>query len=267
MKCLNILLASEFKKTGYNKWKCKNCNLEVSIIASEDEDDSEAADSPSTKTMMERMELLFLKHFEPFKQELREIKSNMKTMEKDIKLLKESHEDTWKVNNKNNKVLTEIGKRVSKLESGLDVNVNDIFRETEERKRRETCIIGYNIPESDKSTGAERQNDDKSKFIQLLPENCGIKTEEVKINRIGKVVDGKIRPVKIELPSRESVRMVLRSKLKEESIKFKHHLTITRRDKLKKLRNELKRREEDGEKDLIIRYKFGELFIDRNQNF
>lgn len=256
-------MALDFKKTGQNKWKCEKCKFEVSIIDLEDEKDDVVDVDVPMKSMMEQMERVLLKHFEPFKQELKEIKSNMKLMEKDIRNLKESYEDTKIVCQKNNKVLSDIGKRVSKLENNLDVNVNSIIHEIEERKRRETSTIGHNILESDKSSGVERQLDDKSRFIQLLPDECEIKNEDFKINRIGKATDRKIRPVKIELITKELARSVLRAKLKDDSVRLKSDLTSSQRDKLSKLRNELKMREEDGKKNLIIRYQSGEPFIDK----
>lgn len=129
------------------------CELEVSIVESEGEDDSYDEDSktPSRKMIMECMETLLCKHLEPFKTELRSIREDMKIMEKEIKTLKEVNSDAKKLGGKNNKELLELGKRMDKLEK-INPSVYDVVRVTEDRKRREDCVIGFNIPESKKIT-------------------------------------------------------------------------------------------------------------------
>lgn len=96
---------------------------------------------------------------------------------------------------KSNREIFDLGRRVMKLENSRNDNVNDIFQEAEERKRREKSIIGYNIPESEKNSGTDRQLEDNLKFIQLLPEQCRIRSEDVIIHRYGKTTEGRIRPV------------------------------------------------------------------------
>lgn len=49
-------------------------------------------------------------------------------------------------------------------------------------------------------------------------------------------------------------------------MQLKQDLTVMQREKLKRLRSELKRREEDGERDLFIRYKFGEPIIENDDD-
>lgn len=57
---------------------------------------------------------------------------------------------------KNSKSIVDIGRRLNKLESGK-FSVNKLCREAEERKRRESYLVGFNIRESDKLTGQERE--------------------------------------------------------------------------------------------------------------
>lgn len=102
--------------------------------------------------------------------------------------------------------------------------------------------------------------------MQLLPEDCAIDLDKIKVNRIGKMTDGKVRPVKIALQSKEQAKQVLRVKPKIDSGWFKPDLTRIQRNKLKGIHNELNSRQEAGEKNFIIRYKFGEPYIDKMDN-
>ena len=263
-------LALEFKKHGIVKWHCSSCDLEVSVVETEvvesDEVDSEDEDPPSMKAIMEGMEALLLKHLEPFKQELKDIKSNMKIMKENFKMLKDSNIDVKKACDNNSKILDDLGERVKKLEKNRP-DVNELFRESEDRKRREMCVIGFNIPESTKDTGIERQAEDKLKLLRLFHDDAGIELDDIRINRIGKASEGKTRPVKINLSSKEKARQVLTAKLKDETVRFKPDRTYMQREKLKMIKSELRKREEDGEKDLVIRYKFGDPVIETKEHF
>lgn len=79
--------------------------------------------------------------------------------------------------------------------------------------------------------------------------------------------EGKIRPVKINLPSKDKARQVLSAKLQDETIRFKPDRTYMQREKLKTVKKELRKREEEGEKDLVIRYKFGDPVIEKKEHF
>lgn len=263
-------LALDFKKSGINSWVCSSCKLEVSIVESEDEEcyDDEDSEVPSKKIIMECMETLLCKHLDPFKKELKSIREDMKTMEKDIRSLKEANSDVKKLGNKNDKGLVELGKRLDQLEK-INPSVNEVLRESKDRKRREDSIIGFNIPESKKDTGIDRQLEDKDRFKQLVSEDCEINFDKIKVNRIGKMVGDKARPLKIVLQSKEQARQVLKVKPKDGTVWFKPDLTrMHLRDKLREVRKELNSRQEAGESNLVIKYNFGEPYVDeKKENF
>lgn len=100
-----------------------------------------------------------------------------------------------------------------------------------------------------------------------LPNDCAIDLDKVKVNWKGKTAEGKAHPVKIALQSKEQVRQVLRVKPRDSNVWFKPDLTRMQRDKLKEIRKELNSRQEAGENNLIIKYNFGEPYIDKKNNF
>lgn len=146
-------LALEVKRTGVTKQYCNSCVLEVSIIELDDEDiDDDKNTAPSITAIMKGMEALLLKHLEPVKQELRDSRDNMMVLDTKIKALKVSNVDIKKMSDKNCKSMVDLEKRVTKLKM-INPDINKVFRETKHRKRRDSCVIGYNIPESDEYRG------------------------------------------------------------------------------------------------------------------
>lgn len=97
-------------------------------------------------------------------------------------MLKESNADVKKECDNNSKTLTDLGNRVKKLER-IKPDVNEFLRESVDRKRRETCVIGFNIPESTKDLGLERQAEDKVRVLQLFQDDGDIVLDDIRVNR------------------------------------------------------------------------------------
>lgn len=94
-----------------------------------------------------------------------------------------------------------------------------------------------------------------------MPKDCKIDIYKIKINRCSSV--NKTRPVKIDFLTREAAVMVMRAKPKVDTVRFKPDLTIAQRNRIKTVRQEIEKREQDGEISLVLKYRFGKLYITR----
>ena len=113
---------------------------------------------------------------------------------------------------------------------------NKLISELNDRKKRENNIIIYNAPESHSNQFLDRISHDKE-ILRKLVNCCGIDNEGlVRVSRLGKLVDGQMRPMLAVLSS---------SDIKKEI--FKNIKNITEREDLKNVRvsNDLTKRERE----------------------
>lgn len=127
-----------------------------------------------------------------------------------------------------------------------------IIQEIEERHSRSKNIIVVGLTE-----GTGTNVEDKSSVINIIENQLAIQCSNniVKVLRLGKYTPGKHRLLKICFDNPQLVKDILRNKLKSpHNIKIYSDQTPTQKNTLKELNRELSRRQESGEKDLIIKY-------------
>ena len=139
-------------------------------------------------------------------------------------------------------------------------NATDIVDEYLDCERRKPNLIIYGIPESSGSTPDERKLNDKTYFTDLVHSEFKLDNIEItKFVRLGKQIEGKIRPLLVTLMD-SYVRghllrnaKTLRNSSSHQNVYISPDLTPKEREINKLLREQLRRRKEAGESDLIIR--------------
>lgn len=134
-------LASTSKKHSH-KWVCSIClSAEVSIIVNEQDVEK------NNKTVIDKMEALFCKYFLPFKIEiektLTDIKSNISLVVEENQRLKEENQAMWNKLNQLERIYNTISNALSS---------EGVISEINERKRRESNVIAFNVSESRRQT-------------------------------------------------------------------------------------------------------------------
>ncbi len=146
------------------------------------------------------------------------------------------------------------------LESSVDDKIKTAIDDYRDREARKCNIILHNIPESCKETAKERVVEDLRRVDAIVEE--GLELEEYKIQsivRLGKRVDGKTRLTRVTFDTTKSKRDALSNAKKLFEIESWKRVFITpdlppqQRQKNRELRDELRRRLEEGESNLVIR--------------
>jgi len=129
------------------------------------------------------------------------------------------------------------------------------------RERRKMNLVIHGLPESSATSSSERQLADSNSFVGLVDSEFKISNLEIgKCFRLGKRKNDKPRPLLVMLTDISVKRQILRNaKLLRNSNSYKSvfispDLTQQEREVSKKLHNELKRRKQAGETNLIIKH-------------
>lgn len=127
--------------------------------------------------------------------------------------------------------------------------------ELEERQRRSNNIIVVGISEITEKNLKLRQEYDLLEIMKILKniyEDCPC---PVKTMRLGKYTYGIDRPIRVSFESTDTIKLILRNKFKlTGEVRVYADQTPSQRSYLKSVKDELLRRERDGESDLIIKY-------------
>lgn len=97
-------------------------------------------------------------------------------------------------------------------------------------------------------------------LLKDLFNDIGLNIQIIKAHRLGKSISNSPRPLKVSLPNASDTFLVLRfqNKLhgshKLPDIRFSSERSAKQREFMSNLREELRKRREKGEKDLIIKY-------------
>lgn len=151
-----------------------------------------------------------------------------------------------------------VDKAVSdKIRQGIAEEVRACLKETREREHRTANFMIFNSTESASEDNTERKEHDKT-AVKDICEAIGITSLDIKnIIRIGKKGD-KSRPIKVTVGDPKQQKEILKNakKLKNHpslgKIGLSPDLTADQRKERKALVEELDRRKEAGEDDLII---------------
>ncbi|CAH0551131.1 unnamed protein product [Brassicogethes aeneus] len=136
-----------------------------------------------------------------------------------------------------------------------------IIQEMSDRQNRQNNLIFYNVVELQGGNTGNKQAADTENVINILgrimPNNSIQNIRLVK--RLGKSSStGKPAPLKVEFETKDAVYAVLKNKykLKEDNspVQISTDKTAMERQHFKSILEELKQREENGDKDLFIKY-------------
>ena len=141
--------------------------------------------------------------------------------------------------------------------NGVTVPDFDPCSEMNERSVRAKNIIIFNMVESRSSNFKERIDHDKAHVISVLEKLAMDVNTSFKVFRIGKPGSGGGRPLKVVFNEQSMALQCLkrRKRLEGSNMAIKSDLTALQRNNLKKLHEELNRRKNSGELDLVISYR------------
>lgn len=137
------------------------------------------------------------------------------------------------------------------------LNSEDMMTEIHDRIERSKNVIitGISEPQSDGDMAKKREADlrEVNKIIQAIQPLC---PHPVKVIRLGRYDANKTRAVKVCYSTQETAKIILKNKssLKDSNIKIYSDQTPNQQRNMVKLREELRLRKENGEKNLIIKY-------------
>ena len=151
------------------------------------------------------------------------------------------------------------------MEAKMDAKIAELRRDQEEIEKRRTNLIIYEIAESISPDSGERKRDDEHK-VRSIFRKLQVQEPDVKsASRLGKKQKGNVRPVKVVFSSESNKKVIMNrvqslriSKQKEDAevlkdIHIAPDMTQRQREERRGLMKELVNREQEGEKDLVIR--------------
>lgn len=148
---------------------------------------------------------------------------------------------------------------------GADKKLSDeeIFSEIEERSRRANNLILLNLPESKEEPAAERKADDFARCVNTILSNAS--TSAVSCARLGKFDKDRIRPLRIVFSTHQQAVDTLRAYRFKGNLYLNRDLTPRQQNYSYLIRSEFKKRKEQGETDIILKYRNGIPTIIKNQ--
>lgn len=170
--------------------------------------------------------------------------SSLEDIKEDLKIIKENSSG---VSAKTNSI------DIERAVTAQGNNTNSVLYEMGERQKRSCNLMVFNLPEpTDKNT-----NEDLTKAKSLLEGLVGSPVDILKLTRIGKPNKNGHRSLRLTLQSNEDVLRLLRNKRKlnrSQAVFIEADLTSGQRNELNSLKAELRRRQQDGEVGLSLRY-------------
>lgn len=159
---------------------------------------------------------------------------------------------------------------VAAVVPSLSLDTGAILEEIVERERRASNVILVGIKESDSDNSSTRKLYDESNVNKILLDiNDGRDYAEkvVTVIRLGRREDGKHRPIKVVLKSRQDAVWILKNKSKaNKEVRVYDDKTPKQREELMQLRETLKIRQDNGEAGLTIKYVKGAPKIMHQKN-
>lgn len=189
----------------------------------------------------------------------------MKKLKEDIEILRLEINEL-----KNDKQQVIPQQRNPQLQHDTNIDSQQLITEVEERKRRAKNLIIYNIKESSKTIGAERQQEDNDTVKSTLAKISDVNTIDIKAFRIGKLDPTKTRPIRVVLNSEADVTTILKCKNKITNIpniKFASDRTKMQQEHLRNLIGKLNDMTAQGIADRKIKYVRGvPTIVDSSKN-
>lgn len=130
-----------------------------------------------------------------------------------------------------------------------------LILELQERSERAKNLVVTGITEINDKNYNTRGNHDIEEFMNLVTLVLGDCPKPSKSMRLGRYIPGKDRPLKICFDDGVTPKLLLKNKAKfPENIRIYYDQTPAQKNHLQTVKNELKKRLENGETDLIIKY-------------
>lgn len=137
------------------------------------------------------------------------------------------------------------------------ISNEEILREIQERNNRQRNIIVVGVPEQKTKDNKERLTRDEAEVMRILTNATTEYSipQPTNIFRLGKYTPTKNRRMKICFENNDIPLRLLRTKLNlPDGIRIYSDQTPAQQKLMRNLKDELTKRHEDGEKDLIIKY-------------
>lgn len=142
------------------------------------------------------------------------------------------------------------------------VDMNEVVAELMEQQKRARNVVLFGAEESRKTSALERKAADLE-YVRNLFTTLGSSPTIQGVFRVGRFTQDGRRPLKVVLSSENDVRAVIQSTKKlrgiaqYEGVSVSHDRTPRQQEAYRRLRTELRRRVESGERDLKIRFVSG----------
>lgn len=142
--------------------------------------------------------------------------------------------------------------------SASNLQLEPTILELKEREQRSTNVLIFGVVEPVKSDREERISHENETVETILKQiNDDIKSTSLKIRRIGKYEEGKIRPIRVTFSTAAEALQTLKHRAKlagMEGVYIKSDQTVAQCNYLKALLTELEVRKKNGEDNLRVRY-------------
>jgi len=162
-------------------------------------------------------------------------------------------------------------KKISTSQFSTDEN---LLSEIMERQSRSCNLIIFNLPESKEDSQTKITDYDQLVTIFNTMETNPTKFTCHRLGKPNSNTENKSRPLKVVLSNTIEVFTLLRSQAKLRNspnwsnIRLASDRTTMQRDHMRNLREQLQKRRDNGENDLIIKYNKGiPSIINKNKNF
>lgn len=211
-------------------WKCSDCR---NLISREDNVPITMACFKTTiNQLKDDIIAAFEVRFTALENKMKFIEDRQVRLENEIKEIKSS-----KFNNSNDTLC-------------------DIINEMEDIKVKSKNAMIFNIDEPNGSDLSEKIKLDTA-FINNIVVERGLGVKPIKVLRIGKQQSNRNRPIKIICESENDAVQLLRSNASDilPNFKFRSDKTQRQREYFQEIRNELNRRKQNGETNIVIKYR------------
>lgn len=139
--------------------------------------------------------------------------------------------------------------------------VAKLAAELDDRQKRQRCMVVFGVAESQATAGASRQQADR-RYVADMFQYLGLASEISGIFRLGKKSTGsqKVRPIKVIMGSSDEVHNLIKSAGRLQVAERYKHVSLSydrtpqQQAEYRALKEELRARVENGERDLKIKY-------------
>lgn len=189
------------------------------------------------------------------------LEKKVDTLNNDMRHMRLSHEKEIKTLNDKIEQLEQMT-----LNSPRDsTHTIQILEEIGEIKRRENNVVIFGVPEDE---------DDPVVIVRDIITNIipNVNMNNPQVHRLGKRFPGKTRPIKLTLPNKADIPLLIKNnKTLQNNEKFRNvyirpDQTVRQRDYFLTLRRELMERQKSGENDIMIKYRNGHPHIVKKKN-